>query len=195
VYFSPQSESNELVQYAQSSSTDMKVALDDVREIALEHEGTDVLYYGGEFDNQNESDNDQPYAGEGWFERLPIAWYTETWKYNAEDPDSIAVNSTAWAAGVENSDAPVVIALAEREDDEVVCESDEIEEYLEGYRRYCGKRYLYDGGTVATVVVFVDGDWLDRVENPGDVYERIRYDADTGTEPKRNRTPPVDPVP
>jgi predicted membrane-bound mannosyltransferase len=197
VYLSPQSENNELVQYAQSSSTDLKAALGDVRAIAREHEGTDLLYYGNELDSNDESDNDQPFAGGGWFDRLPIAWYTEAWTFDWRDgPATVEVNSTGWSTRVEGTEAPVVVALGDRKSGEVVCEADAIDEYLEGYRKYCGKRYLYDSGTTATVVMFVETEWLDRIDDPADVYQRLVFETpETGNATDgRVAAPPIGPL-
>ncbi|EMA50119.1 MULTISPECIES: flippase activity-associated protein Agl23 [Halococcus] len=159
----PQSPDNELVQYAQPAS-EMKPLLGEIRETVTENDGTDVLYYGDDpdFDGDelyapNPASHDTPIAGNGWFERLPFAWYLEA--YGAE------TNSTADAAAVQRAVAsgdrpPVVIAFdrvpsCEKEYDDAT----DIDRFLEGYERHEVDRFLYDSGcTISSVAVYVDED-------------------------------------
>jgi len=186
VYLRSQSPDNELVQYAQSSSTDLKPVVADVRAIARDNEGVDLLYYGNDLNNENESDDDQPYAGAGWFERLPLPWYTESWNYEwrGGTAEVVTGSTTRWT-DVNASDAPVVVALADQEGGNVTCRVDAIEPHLEGYRKYCGQRYLYDSGTVSTIVVYVD---TDRIENPAGTYRKSQSDPGS----RRIRYPQTD---
>ncbi|EMA45500.1 flippase activity-associated protein Agl23 [Halococcus saccharolyticus] len=159
----PQGEDNELVQYAQPAS-EMKPLLGEIRETVTENDGTDVLYYGDDpdFDGDelyapNPRSHDTPIAGNGWFERLPFAWYFEA--YGAE------TNSTADAAAVQRAVAsgdrpPVVIAFDRvsscgKEYDDAT----DIDQFMEGYERHDVDRFLYDSGcTISSVTVYVDED-------------------------------------
>jgi predicted membrane-bound mannosyltransferase len=139
----------------------------------------DVLYYGDEFHGDDESDNDQPYAGSGWFGRLPLAWYTESWAFEWRgSAATVTVDSTASSDAVGRSSAPVVVALGDRTDDGVVCEAPRIEEHLSGYHEYCGQRYLYDSGSVSTVLVYVD---TDRIDDPAGAYRGVVGGDDPGS--------------
>ncbi|WP_135824707.1 flippase activity-associated protein Agl23 [Halorussus ruber] len=158
-YLDPQSEENELVQYAQSSS-EMKPLLGEVREVVQSNEGIDVMYYGDDpdFDGDNlyasdSSSHAAPPAGNGWFARLPFAWYMET--YGAE------TDSVKQAELLKGDDKPpVVIALG----DSGSCSKDydnaeDIDEYMDGYERHEVQRYLHDSGCViSSAVVYVDTD-------------------------------------
>jgi len=154
VYENPQSRANDMVQYAQSSSTDVKPVLDDVRRVSRQNDGVDVLYYGDEFDTSDESDNDQPRPGSGWFERLPLAYYTEM--FSQRSGEAVAVDSTTRREDVRDSEAPVVVALDDGEDTTVAHAASEIAPFLENHSRYDGQRFLYDTGARSSIVYFVD---------------------------------------
>ncbi|WP_137284297.1 flippase activity-associated protein Agl23 [Halorussus salinisoli] len=156
-YLDSQSEDNELVQYAQSSS-EMKPVLHEVRDVAESNDGIDVMYYGDDpdfdgdnFHAPNPSSHDVPPAGDGWFARLPFAWYMEL--YGAE------TDSVKQAELLEGDDKPpVVIALADASSCSKEYDSaDDIDQYMEGYDRHEVQRYLHDSGCViSTTVVYVD---------------------------------------
>lgn len=159
-YQNPQSPDNQFVQYAQSSSTDAKPLLHDLQRISRENEGTDVLFYGSEFYSPNEAADDvYPVkggeGGDGWFARLPLAWYLET-----ADAD---INSTTNPAALGGDKPPIVIAPANVS----TCSSqdstsEDIEGYMSGYTRYEFQRFGFDSGcTVSTIVIYVQQDSLD----------------------------------
>ncbi len=166
VYQNPQSTDNELVQYAQSSSTDLKPVIADVRSVAGQNDGVDVLWYGDEFDAPNESEHDQPPAGPGWFERLPLAYYTEM--EAVESGEDVVVNSTTDPEDVRASDAPVVVSFADGEDASITDPHTDIESFLGGYDRYRGQRFLFDTGVRSSLLYFVDTSGLD---DPAGTYE------------------------
>jgi uncharacterized protein (TIGR03663 family) len=157
----PQSADNELVQYAQSSS-EMKPLLHEIRRIARANGGTDVLFYGDDpdFDGDelhasNPDSHLTPTAGDGWFERLPFAWYLEA--------SDARTNSTDDAAAVrrivQNGERPPVViafgpssACTEEYDN-----ATDIDQYMSGYERYEVQRFLLDSGcTISSTVVYVD---------------------------------------
>jgi uncharacterized protein (TIGR03663 family) len=184
VYTDSQSQGNELVQYAQSSSTDLKPVLEDVRRVARDNEGTDVLFFGGEFNSANEAEHDLPTAGSGWFARLPFIWYLEAYEYNAGGDGTgggqvVTVDSTATPTDLAEDPPPVVIALGGEDGGG---DAEDVRSALTGYLEYEGQRYQFDGGdTVSTVHVFVDPT---AVEDPATVYdgrvdETTRFDART----------------
>jgi len=122
-YANAQGPNNPLVQYAQPSGQ-MQGTLADVEERAAENEGVDVLFYGEEFYNAEEAgggtpalsiddyddpDDDHDSGGyEGWFDRLPLPWYLDT--YDA------TVSSTTDPSTVADTDAPVVVTLEGEEE-------------------------------------------------------------------------------
>ena len=195
VYENPQSRDSDLVQYAQSSSTDMKPVLEDVRRVARENDGVDVLYYGDEFDAPNESAHDQAPAGPGWFERLPLAYYTEM--YAQRSGERVVVDSTTSREDVRDSEAPVVVAFDDAEETTVPYSASEVAPLVENHSRYEGQRFLYDGGVRSSIVYFVDTRGLER---PASVYvsggPRLRpalaIDRAAG---ERTRVPLTDPGP
>ncbi|WP_256687835.1 flippase activity-associated protein Agl23 [Halococcus qingdaonensis] len=160
-YANPQSADNELVQYAQSSS-EMKPLLDELQRVARANDGTDVLYYGDDPDFDGDElyapDPDShltPTAGNGWFERLPFAWYLEG--------DGARTNSTDDAAAVRRAvqggdRPPIVIAFGPSEAcSEEYDNAADIEQYLDGYERHEVQRFLFDSGcTISSMVVYVD---------------------------------------
>jgi uncharacterized protein (TIGR03663 family) len=167
VYAAPQSRDNQLVQYAQSSSPDMKDVLNGpVREAGEENAGVDVLFYGAEFNSTDESAADSPAErGGGWFARLPLAWYFEIQQDRLGD-DGFTVASTTDAAAFERTDRarypPVVIALANASYHRNEQTEADIAEYLEGYRRYQFQRYQYS----SAFVVYVRADWEEYADVP-----------------------------
>ena len=115
-YANAQGPDNPLVQYAQPSGQ-MQATLADIEERAESNQGVDVLFYGEEFYNAEEAsggtpgfridDYDEPDdrggGYEGWFDRLPLPWYLDTYDAN--------VSSTTDPGAVANSSAPVVVTL------------------------------------------------------------------------------------
>lgn len=160
VYADPQGQDNQLVQYAQSSSTDMKRTLNGpMRDVAAENEGVDVLFYGPEFNSENESAAKTPaVGGGGWFSRLPISWYFEMHQHRLGD-DGVTVNSTDDVEAFERTNGsrlpPVVITLADTPYYSDQANEGDIVDYLEGYRRYQFERYSYS----SAFVVYVRADW------------------------------------
>jgi uncharacterized protein (TIGR03663 family) len=152
-YVDAQSEDNELVQYAQSSS-EMKPLLHEVRDVSQANEGVDVLYYGDKFYSTDESSHDVPPAptGSGWFARLPFAWYLES--FGAEHD---SVNREEIVASMDDK-PPVVIALGEADScSESYDSAADIDQHMDGYERHEVQRYLHDSGcTISSVVVYVE---------------------------------------
>ncbi|MFB6086675.1 MAG: flippase activity-associated protein Agl23 [Halodesulfurarchaeum sp.] len=127
----PADDRNPVVQYAQPAG-DMKPTLEAIEEIAAEHEGIDVMFYGEEFYTADELGepatldiDDGGYAG--WFDRLPLPWYLE--QYDAR------VGSTKDPSVIERYDPPVVIVLEES--------ASEVRSRLEGYREVTHQGYLH----------------------------------------------------
>ncbi|NEU55491.1 flippase activity-associated protein Agl23 [Halorussus sp. MSC15.2] len=156
-YLDSQSPDNELVQYAQSSS-EMKPVLQEVRDVARSNDGIDVMYYGDDpnFDGDNfyapdPSSHAVPPAGDGWFARLPFAWYMEL--YGAETD---SVREPELLQG--DDKPPVVIALGDANScSKTYDNAEDIDEYMDGYRRYEVQRYLHDSGCViSSTVIYVD---------------------------------------
>ena len=159
----PQSPDNDLVQYAQSGS-EMKPLLGELRRIVAANDGIDVLYYGDDpdFDGDelyapNPGSHDTPIAGGGWFERLPFAWYLETYGANTSSTDEPATVRGAVSSG---DRPPVVIAF----DRATTCSEEydnatDIDRFLEGYERHEVDRFLFDSGcTISSMAVYVDED-------------------------------------
>ena len=158
-----QSPENELVQYAQPSS-EMKPLLHEMQRIIRTNDGVDVLFYGDNysFDGDelyapNPSSHNVPPAGDGWFERLPFAWYMEM--YGAE------TNSTNEAERVKqivtNGERPPIVITF---DESTVCADDydnttDIDQYMAGYESHEVDRFLYNSGCIVSgMVVYVDED-------------------------------------
>jgi uncharacterized protein (TIGR03663 family) len=166
----PQSADNELVQYAQSSS-EMKPLLRDIQRILQANNGTDVLFYGDdpEFNGDelyapNPDSHLTPTAGDGWFERLPFAWYLEIYEADTNSTDDAA----AVRRIVRNGERPpVVIAFGPTD----TCSKEydnasDIDQYMGGYERYEVQRFLFDSGcTISSTVVYVDGSYLNSTDN------------------------------
>jgi uncharacterized protein (TIGR03663 family) len=153
-YLDSQSSDNELVQYAQSSS-EIKPLLGEVREVVQSNEGIDVLYYGEEPDGDsfyapNPSSHDVPPAGDGWFARLPFAWYMEV---SGAETDSVQR-----AELLQGDKPPVVIAFGDAGScSEDYDKAEDIEQYMDGYEPHEAQRYLHDSGcTISSVVIYVE---------------------------------------
>ncbi|WP_227353396.1 flippase activity-associated protein Agl23 [Haladaptatus salinisoli] len=146
-----QSPDNQLVQYAQSSSEDAKPLLRDLQRIARANEGTDVLFYGGEFYSPNESAHDVPPAGAGWMARLPLAWYFEA--------AGATVTSTDESFDLSGEKPPIVVAL----NNVSTCASEDgtaedVDRYMDGYRRHEFQRFGFNSGChVSEMTVYVAG--------------------------------------
>jgi uncharacterized protein (TIGR03663 family) len=134
-----ESERNALVQYGQPAEG-IRPTLERVRYAATNNEGIDVLYYGSDFYVADESKNDRWAAGGGWYDRLPLPWYTEM--YGAE------VDSTDDLQTIGANPPPVVVARAG--DREVVAQR------LDGYRAFEEELTLWGSETV----FFVDEEAL-----------------------------------
>jgi uncharacterized protein (TIGR03663 family) len=169
-FANPQSADNELVQYAQSSS-EMKPLLHDIRRIAQANNGTDMLFYGDdpEFGGDelyapNPDSHLTPTAGDGWFERLPFAWYLEIYEADTNSTDDAA----AVRRIVQGSERPpVVIAFGPTD----TCSKEydnasDIDQYMNGYERYEVQRFLFDSGcTISSTIIYVDGSYLNSTAN------------------------------
>jgi uncharacterized protein (TIGR03663 family) len=141
-----QTEENKLVQFGQPAEG-IRPTLERVRYAADRNDGIDVLYYGSDFYVADESQNDRWAAGGGWYDRLPIPWYTEM--YGAE------VDSTTELGVVESSPPPVVVARAE--------DRDAVANRLDGYRAFEEELTLWGSETV----FFIDREYL-RAQGGGD---------------------------
>jgi uncharacterized protein (TIGR03663 family) len=130
---------NRLVQFGQPADG-IQPTLETVQYAIRQNEGMDVLYYGTDFYVADESTNDRWAAGGGWYDRLPIPWYTEL--ADAE------VDSTTDLGVVESDPPPVVITRAE--------DSDEVSNRLDGYRAFEEELTLYGSETV----FFVDEEYV-----------------------------------
>ncbi len=158
-YVDPQGDDNDLVQYAQSSS-EMKGVLAEVRDASRSNDGTDVLFFGKEPDDDtfyapNPDSHDVPPAGSGWFSRLPFAWYFETYGVQSDSVDRAELVEDA----VNGPDRPPVVVTFGNADTcaEDYDNADDIEQYMDGYERHEVQRYLHDSGcTISTTVIYVD---------------------------------------
>lgn len=104
----PKSEDNPLVQYAQPSG-DVESTLSEMRTLADENDGTDVVLYGEHLQNPtgNEELQRRPTCS-NWFNSLPLPWYFEAGEMNVDcAPD----NGTLDSALAENP--PIVIVHAD----------------------------------------------------------------------------------
>jgi uncharacterized protein (TIGR03663 family) len=138
-YVMPQDEDNVLVQWGQPGS-EMDDTLATVESVARENEGTDVFFYGSHFYVQDESVAEHPNSDipQKWFWRLPLNWYLE--RAGAETDSAVTVS------GLDQTDAPVVIARAEHYRD--------VESSLDGYESWTYE--LTNSNT--EFVIFVDPD-------------------------------------
>jgi uncharacterized protein (TIGR03663 family) len=101
----PKSEDNPLVQYAQPSG-EVEGTLAHVRTLADRNDGTDVVLYGGHFQNPtgHEELERRPTCA-NWFNALPLPWYFESGGMNVTCAPEPADLERALA-----EDPPVVIA-------------------------------------------------------------------------------------
>jgi uncharacterized protein (TIGR03663 family) len=116
VYVNDQDPDNPLVQYAQSSSTDLKDTLADVERIGREQGGpddVDVLFYGNEYYTSNLSDDFQPPASSGYYERRTLMWYMEMYQYraNGTEGQQFVYDTAITLRQVNRTNAPVVVAI------------------------------------------------------------------------------------
>jgi uncharacterized protein (TIGR03663 family) len=116
VYVNDQDPDNMLVQYAQSSSTDLKDTLADVERIGREQGGpddVDVLFYGNEYYTSNLSADFQPPASSGYYERRTLMWYMETYQYraNGTEGQQFVYDTAITLRQVNRTNAPVVVAI------------------------------------------------------------------------------------
>lgn len=109
VYLEPQSEDNELVQYAQPAD-DLHPTLHEIERIAEKNKkGTDVLIYGPDFVSGDPIYNKPSCTrSEGWFNTLPLPWYL----YRSDA--SVACAETESDLNAINGNPPVIIAKADR---------------------------------------------------------------------------------
>ncbi|WP_158057419.1 flippase activity-associated protein Agl23 [Halorussus halophilus] len=126
-----QTDVNTLVQYGQPADG-IRPTLELVGEVARQNDGTDVLYYGSDFYVADESDNDRWAAGGGWYNRLPIPWYTE-------HADAV-VESAADPSQLSGDVPPVVIARAS--------DSHVLDRRLSNYRAYEHELTIHGSRTV-----------------------------------------------
>ncbi|MFB6106678.1 MAG: flippase activity-associated protein Agl23 [Halobacteriaceae archaeon] len=136
-YRAPQSPDNPLVQYAQPSG-EMQSELATIRRVSREHAGgPDVLFYGHEFYSANETwaaGEDPP---SGWFARLPLPWYLDS--YGAEVTSTTDAETLARMDDAEKP--PVVVALgAGANVDQTAAD---VAPQLEGYDRTERQGYLH----------------------------------------------------
>ncbi len=118
---------NDIVQWGQPAAG-IKSTIEKVQQVSRANkQGTDVLYYGYLNDQSkyvffvpNETQNDQIPAAQGWYNRLPIPWYTEMANAN--------IDSTLKNESLKTRQPPVVITRTSHEED--------VEKYLDGYLVY-----------------------------------------------------------
>ncbi len=102
----PKSPDNTLVQYAQPSG-DLEPTLADMRALAAEHEGTDVVLYGEHLYNPVDEELERRPTCSNWFAALPLPWYFEAGEMEVDcAPDEEALE------GALADDPPVVVAHA-----------------------------------------------------------------------------------
>lgn len=104
VYLDPQSDGNELVQYAQPAD-DFHPAIEDMAAVSATNGGTDVLVYG-EFLVAEDVGQREPGCTK-WFNLLPVPWYTESNDMTV----SCARNASAFEREAGANPPPVVIGL------------------------------------------------------------------------------------
>ena len=146
-----QEEDKQVLQWAQPEN-DVKETLEEVRLIARNNEGTDVLYVGTKVPNSdqtnfwvgNESDLDRMPPAAYWHSRLPLPWYME--RYNATVTSSVP---SARYDELPRDPPPVVIAYD--------WDREELAERLDGYEAHEYKFKLW----AENVVIFVDQEALE----------------------------------
>jgi uncharacterized protein (TIGR03663 family) len=112
-YLSPQSESNELVQYAQPAG-DIDPVMDLLAETAPGHEGTDVLLYGEYLVDGDEGPVPREPACAKWFNSLPLPWY-----FSKADADVTCAENAAGAGTVVSESQPVLVVVKADQDTDV----------------------------------------------------------------------------
>ncbi|MFP4590072.1 MAG: flippase activity-associated protein Agl23 [Halobacteriales archaeon] len=108
VYQHPTDDDNQLVQFAQPGG-DWGDTTDRLRRSAESNDGVDVLFVGETYFMTNESDADHKPAAGGWYDRLPLPWYTE----QADAATASVVDPADVEAAFEEDPPPVVIAAGE----------------------------------------------------------------------------------
>ncbi len=143
----PQSHENFLVQFAQPADQ-YRPALRDAQAVMAGNDGTDVLYYGPRYDVFNESRVDHPPRGApgGWFNRLPLPWYFETYGAEIDSVDNESALERALA-----DDPPVLVVQETYRTD--------VDDRLEGYSARTVD--LRRGPNSRLVVIYVDESRLD----------------------------------
>ncbi|WP_435334011.1 flippase activity-associated protein Agl23 [Haloarchaeobius sp. TZWWS8] len=153
VYIEPQDTDNKLIQYAQSSSTDLKPTLADVETVGYaegDADDVDVMFYGNKYYVSNESDNLQPHAGGGYFERRTLMWYMEMYHYRAThdgDPSTaFNVDSTLSLSALNETRPPVVMAVGNGSNGQ---DAEEIHDWMleNGYEARQFQRFLSEDRT------------------------------------------------
>jgi len=148
----PDDARNEAFAHWTQPENDLKHSLQTVDRAAQENDGVDVLFYGSHksstneelFYVSNESFNDQPPAGSGWYDRLPLPWYME--RYDA----NVTSTPIGGNPGEKLDDPPpVVIAYS--------WDKQEVTPYLDGYVMYQTAFKLY----AEDILVFVHADYVD----------------------------------
>ncbi|NHN58198.1 MULTISPECIES: flippase activity-associated protein Agl23 [Halorussus] len=142
---------NKLLQYGQPAEG-IRPTLERVRYAVNRNDGTDVLYYGSDFYVADETENDRWAAGGGWYDRLPLPWYTE--QYGAE------VDSTTDLNEVASNPPPVVVARAENRE--------AVAQRLDGYRAFEHELTLWGSRTV----FFIDREYLGSAGGAGGQQQR-----------------------
>ncbi len=152
-YRASDAERNEAFAHWTQPGNDFRWTLNQIERVAAEHEdGPDVLFYGSRnphnrdeqlFYVANESQNLQPPAASGWYDRLPLPWYLE--RYDA------TITSTppdARPSDALDDPPPVVIAYS--------WDASEVKPHLGGYVAYRHRFKLWG----EDVVVFIHRSYL-----------------------------------
>jgi uncharacterized protein (TIGR03663 family) len=135
---------NTLVQFGQPADG-IGPTLETMQYAIRKNDGVDVLYYGSDFNLANEAQKDDWGIAGGWYNRLPLPWYTEL--------ADARVDSTMELGVVESSPPPVVIARAEHRD--------AVAQRLDGYRAFEHELTIYGSETV----FFIDEEYVRASEN------------------------------
>jgi uncharacterized protein (TIGR03663 family) len=111
-FAAPQSESNELVQYAQPAA-EIHPEIVAIERLAERNEGTDVVLYGRPLvEGQSIYQRPSCAGNDGWFESLPLPWYLE--RADAETRCAQDLGSLNAVEG--EGRPPVVITTLDRRD-------------------------------------------------------------------------------
>lgn len=146
VYEDPTGGDNELVQFAQPGG-DWNDTIERMHDLIDHNEdGPDVLYVGDQFYTDDRDGERYKQAGAGWYDRLPLPWYTEQVGGVTVSEQSISEIITV----IEEDEPPVVIVGAD--------DTGFVEERLEGYevREHELRRGAFD------IHIYLD---LDRLDN------------------------------